>query len=136
MAFLKSLALLSLAGSIAASPCPYGQLAERGELSETESANFYAARSEGEAATEAQLKARRSLETRAEHKRQEEFYKRQLLSDALTLGGGLLNGVLQPFTGVLDSLDVPVPQEFSLKLIPGDDADHQYVAPTPSDVRG
>lgn len=31
---------------------------------------------------------------------------------------------------------VPVPQEFSLKEIPGDDPNHQFQYPTKSDVRG
>jgi hypothetical protein len=31
---------------------------------------------------------------------------------------------------------VPIPQEFSLIAIPGDDPDHQYQAPLPTDVRG
>lgn len=106
MAFLKPLALLTLAGTILASPCPYGQLAERGELSETEAANFYSARSDGETFTEAQLKSR-DLHTRKEHAAQRDFYKRQLAARALPLGGGLLDGVLQPFTGALENLDVP-----------------------------
>lgn len=54
---MKSFALLSaLAGLVAASPCPYGQLAESGSLSSEESAKFFAARSEGESAVEAQMK--------------------------------------------------------------------------------
>ncbi|KAL8797109.1 MAG: hypothetical protein Q9195_000576 [Heterodermia aff. obscurata] len=54
----------------------------------------------------------------------------------LTLGGGLLNGVLQPFTGRLSLLVPPTPQSFGLKAIPGTDANHQYVAPGTNDQRG
>ncbi|KAH9904253.1 hypothetical protein F4778DRAFT_789831 [Xylariomycetidae sp. FL2044] len=58
---------------------------------------------------------------------QEKFYKGPHLGSPLPLCGGLLGGVLKPFSGSLESLDVLTPQEFSLKLIPGDDEDHQYV---------
>lgn len=101
---MKSFAIaLSLAASAMASPCPYGQLAERGALPEAEAKNFYAARAEGEAAVEEQMASVK----RAEHAAQEQYYKRQLKIGELSLGGGLLNGVLQPFSGVLQALDVP-----------------------------
>ena len=51
----------------------------------------------------------------------------------------LVNGVLQPLTGVLSAVDVPTPQEFGLREIPGDDAfgeAHQFQEPGPTDVRG
>ena len=100
---MKSFILLSLIGAIAASPCPYGELAERGALSEEGTANFLAARSGGEAAIESQIKAKRE----AEHAEQEQFYKRQLSVGELPLGGGLLNGVLKPFSGILQGIDIP-----------------------------
>lgn len=104
---MKSFALLSaLAGFVAASPCPYGQLAEAGTLSQEESAKFFAARSEGESAVEAQMKEVKRAE-QIEHARQAEFYKRQLDLGDLSLGGGLLGGTLQPLTGVLANLDIP-----------------------------
>jgi len=104
---MKALTILSLALAATASPCPYGDLAERGLLPEKEAKNFYAARAEGEAAVEAQIKAR-ELEKKAEYEAQEKFYKRQINLGQLLFGGGLLNGILQPFTGVLSALDVPV----------------------------
>ncbi|KAJ8609908.1 hypothetical protein MRB53_038846 [Persea americana] len=129
---MKWLSLLSLAIAVQASPCPYGQMAERGELSAEDTAKFFAARAEKESAVEAQMEQVK----RDTHARQEAFYKRQVSVGKLTLGGGLLNGVLQPFTGILQNLDVPVPQDFSLKKIPGDDANHRYEAPESTDVRG
>ena len=47
-----------------------------------------------------------------------------------------VNGVLQPLTGRLSLLVPPTPQPHSLKAIPGNDPDHQYVAPGPTDQRG
>ena len=101
---MKAVALLSLASAISASPCPYGDLAERGLLPREEADKFYAARSEGEAAVESQI---RDVQKR-EHAAQEQYYKRQVDLGELLLGGGLLNGILQPFSGVLAALDVPV----------------------------
>jgi hypothetical protein len=49
---------------------------------------------------------------------------------------GLLGGLLAPLTGILQALDVPTPQESGLKAIPGDDPEHQYIPPGPTDVRG
>ncbi|KAH9845157.1 aromatic peroxygenase-like [Teratosphaeria destructans] len=128
---MKTFAFLALVGAVAASPCPYGQLAERGELSEADAAKFFAARGEGESAVESQM----GLEKRsAEHAAQEQFYKRQVEARQLTLGGGLLTGALQPFTGVLAGLDVPTPQATGLARVP--DAEHPYEAPGSTDVRG
>lgn len=101
---MKVAALLSLASAISASPCPYGDLAERGLLPRDESDKFFAARAEGEAAVEAQM---HEVQKR-EYVAQEQYYKRQVDLGELLLGGGLLNGVLQPFSGVLKALDVPV----------------------------
>lgn len=47
-----------------------------------------------------------------------------------------MNGVLQSLTGPLQDLDIPTPQIIDLKAIPGDDPDHQFQAPGPTDVRG
>ncbi|KAF7191946.1 Dothistromin biosynthesis peroxidase dotB [Pseudocercospora fuligena] len=125
--------IIALLASLAAStPCPYGQLAEEGRLSQEDTAKFFAARSEGESAVQSMIKKREA----AEHARQEHYYKRQLSLGDLPLGGGLLGGVLQPFSGVLSALDVPTPQATGLKEIPGDDAAHKYVAPGTTDVRG
>jgi hypothetical protein len=103
---MKTFALLALATAISASPCPYGDLAERGLLPKEEAAQFFQARAEGEAAVEAQMSSheikKRALDD------QEKFYKRQLDLGDLLLGGGLLNGILQPFSGILEGLDVPM----------------------------
>ena len=95
------LSALSIASITLASPCPYGQLAERGELSAEDAAKFYAARAEGSAAVEGMM---HEVQKR-EFAEQEKFYKRQLDLGELLLGGGLLNGILQPFTGLLAALD-------------------------------
>lgn len=49
---------------------------------------------------------------------------------------GLLGGILAPLSGALEHLDVPTPQDSGLKAIPGNDPDHQYKAPGPTDIRG
>ncbi|KAE9380849.1 Cloroperoxidase [Stipitochalara longipes BDJ] len=46
----------------------------------------------------------------------------------------LVGGILQPLTGVLANLEVPIPQSQGLAKVP-DDA-HTYIAPGPTDVRG
>ena len=124
--------LLASATLLNASPCPFGKLYEEGKLSDAEAAQFLAARSDKEAAVEHMMSevAKRDLE----HEKQEKVYKRQLLSGLLPLGGGLLGGVLQPFSGVLAGLDVPVPQETGEVLIP--DAAHPFQWPQTTDVRG
>lgn len=96
-----------LVSIVSASPCPYGDLAERGLLPRDDAAKFFAARAEGDSAAEHELK-QRSTEQAIEFEAQEKYYKRQLDLGDLNLGGGLLNGVLQPFSGVLAALDVPV----------------------------
>jgi hypothetical protein len=103
---MKAAVILSMIATIAASPCPFGKLAERGLLPKVEADKFYAVRAEKEAAVEAQMLQARE-EKRAEHAVQEKFYKRQLSLGDLPLGGGLLGGMLQPFSGVLEKLDVP-----------------------------
>lgn len=64
--------------------------------------------------------------------------KRDVISGLTTLVGGGLNadGSLNPLTGPLASVDLPTPQPFGLKAIPGDDPDHQFVAQGATDVRG
>lgn len=50
-----------------------------------------------------------------------------------------MNGILQPLSGALAGLDIPTPQPFGLREIPGTDAfgqAHQFQAPGPTDVRG
>jgi len=95
--------LLASATLLNASPCPFGKLYEEGKLSEADSAKFLAARSEKEGAV-AKMIAEAEL-TKREHARQEHVYKRSLIGGLLPLGGGLLNGVLQPFSGTLAGLD-------------------------------
>lgn len=107
-AAFKALAVLSLAIATSASPCPFGDLVERGLLPEADAAKFYEARAEGESAVEAHMVEKRELEKKAEYVAQEKFYKRQIDLGELLLGGGLLNGLLQPFSGILQDLDVPV----------------------------
>ena len=46
-----------------------------------------------------------------------------------------VNGVLQPLSGALQPVDLPTPQPQGLKEIPGDDPDHQFQAPAPTDER-
>jgi hypothetical protein len=103
---MKAIIILTGAAAIAASPCPYGNLAERGLLPKEEATKFYAARADKEAAVEAQMLEVRETK-RAEHAVQEKFYKRQLSVDDLPLGGGLVGGLLQPFSGVLQDLGLP-----------------------------
>jgi hypothetical protein len=88
------------------SPCPFGQMAEDGKLSKREAGKFFAARSKGEAAVRAMIDENQKRdEIRArEIEKQNKFYERQLSLGGLLLGGGLLNGVLQPFTGTLQGL--------------------------------
>jgi len=133
MVAIKLLALLLASATLLnASPCPFGKLYEEGKLSDAEAAQFLAVRSDKEAAVEHMISevAKRDLE----HEKQERIYKRQLLSGLLPLGGGLLGGVLQPFSGVLAGLDVPTPQETGEVLIP--DAAHPFQWPQTTDVRG
>lgn len=49
---------------------------------------------------------------------------------------GLIGDLLEPLTGILQHLDIPTPHETGLKAIPGNDPNHQYQAPGPTDVRG
>jgi hypothetical protein len=92
---------------ILASPCPYGDMAERGLLPRGEADKFFAARSEGEASVQHEMEKRAAEQQKRDFAFQEQYYKRQLLGGLLNLGGGLLNGVLQPFTGSLAGLGVP-----------------------------
>lgn len=39
-------------------------------------------------------------------------------------------------SGALQAIDIPTPQPFGLKKIPGDDPAHQFQKPGPTDVRG
>jgi hypothetical protein len=131
---MKGFTVLSFAAAVLASPCPYGQLAESGALTKKEAEHFYNVRAEGESAVEAYI-AKREAEHN-HHKRQEEYYNEQVKRGELLLGGGLLGGILQPFTGILEALDVPTPQQTGLRKIPGEDANHVYLRPAPDAVRG
>lgn len=107
--FLTKITTLAsvLTSVVSASPCPYGDLAERGLLPKREADKFFAARDLGEASVEHQLKERSEDLQKREFDAQEKFYKRQLSLGSLPLGGGLLNGVLQPLTGLLAGLGLP-----------------------------
>ena len=52
-----ALAFSTLVSLATSSPCPFGQLYERGELSDAEAAKYLAARSEGSAAVESMMDA-------------------------------------------------------------------------------
>ncbi|EMD00520.1 hypothetical protein BAUCODRAFT_172510 [Baudoinia panamericana UAMH 10762] len=131
---IKFFSLLAIASTTLASPCPYGEMAERGLLPKSEADKFFAARAKREVAVEAQMEVQMKAKRDAEHASQEQFYKRQLLGGLLSLGGGLLNGALQPFTGQLEKLGVPTPQPVGLAEVP--DSDHPFQAPGPTDIRG
>jgi hypothetical protein len=83
---MKTFYFLASAAAVLASPCPYGDFAERAALPAGDAAKFFAARALGETAVEVQTKQKRE----AEHAAQAEFYKRQVEARQLTLGGGLL----------------------------------------------
>ncbi|KAL9052462.1 MAG: hypothetical protein Q9162_005374 [Coniocarpon cinnabarinum] len=128
---------------------------KRGMLSDEDSAKFQAVKRDP-AAAEKFL-----LEHRAKYKRDIDEHAKLAprqnssggLLGILPLGGGLrkirrsidlckyllqstVNGVLQPLSGVLENVDIPTPQSQGLVEIPGDDPDHQFQAPGPTDVRG
>ena len=80
---MKSFLSIALVAAVAASPCPYGQMAERGELSAEDAAKFFKARSEGETFVKRDMV---DVAKREEHAAQEQFYKRQILGGLLPLG--------------------------------------------------
>lgn len=131
---LSALTLAALASLANASPCPFGQMYERGELSEGDAAKYLAARDQGDAAVKAMMDEHAAEKQKRDFEKQEKVYKRQLGLGQLPLGGGLLGGILQPFTGILQGLDVPTPQPVGVTLLPGPDHPFQYA--TPTDVRG
>lgn len=47
-----------------------------------------------------------------------------------------MNGSLRPLTGASAGIELPTPQPQGLKLIPGEDPNHQFQAPGPTDQRG
>ena len=47
-----------------------------------------------------------------------------------------VNGVLQPLTGALKNVELPIPQPQGFKEIPGDDPLHQFKRPGKTDIRG
>jgi hypothetical protein len=91
--FLSCLVAVSIVSFSLASPCPYGQLAKRGQLPAAETAKFFEARAAGDT----------TVEDMIAFVKKREVSKHQILGGIL--GGGLLNGVLQPFTGILAFLD-------------------------------
>jgi hypothetical protein len=108
MLFSKTSAIAALLVSIvAASPCPFGDLAERGLLPDHDAKRFFAVRDLGEAEAEHQLKKREAEIQKREFADQAKFHKRQLLGGLLPNGGGLLGGILQPLTGALSGLALP-----------------------------
>lgn len=75
-------------------------MAERGELSEEQAAQFYKVRAEKEAGVEVMMLEKQKRDFEHQASAYEHMQKRGLLP----LGGGLLNGQLQPFTGALSGL--------------------------------
>ena len=75
---MKSFLFIAWATASMASPCPFGQMAERGELSPEDAGRFYAARSDGEAYVKRDIEAHLEAAKRDEYVAQEQFYKRQL----------------------------------------------------------
>ena len=128
------LVLLGFGALVNASPCPFGQMYERGELSDADAAKYLAARHEGNTAIKSMMDAHAVERQKREFEKQEKVYKRQIDLGQLDLGGGLLGGILQPFSGVLQALDVPTPQPVGVIKVPDDDHPFQY--PTSTDVRG
>jgi hypothetical protein len=132
---MKLLSVAFVAGFIGlaqGTACPFSLLKRAGILTDADAAKFEAVKRDP-AAAEALFQ---------EYQRQEANEKREPQSSGLLggllgelpLGGGLVNGLLQPLTGVLAALDLPSPQPQGLAVIP--DANHPFIAPGPTDVRG
>lgn len=83
---MKSYLVIAWAAASMASPCPFGQMAERGELSPEDAAKFFAARSEGEDFVKRDMDAHLTAEKRDEFAAQEQFYKRQIETRDLPFG--------------------------------------------------
>ncbi|KAF2148597.1 hypothetical protein K461DRAFT_330031 [Myriangium duriaei CBS 260.36] len=130
------LALVSLSASVLAGPCPFEHMKRAGLLSPEDEAKFDAVKRDPKMADILFKQHRREIVAKSENIHELRGpRKRDGLLD-LPLGGGLLNGVLQPLTGILSALDIPSVQPQGLALIPGDDPNHQFQAPGPTDVRG
>lgn len=108
--------------------CPFEAMKRSGLLNEAEAAKFEAVKRDPSVAEELFQVHRREAEASPAP---------QGLGSplGLPLGGGLLNGALQPLTGPLAALDIPTPQPQGLAPI-GQDPDHLFQAPGPTDVRG
>ena len=124
---------LALASYTAASPCPFGQMAEAGQLNAEDTAKFLKVRSDGDIAVEAMMEEAAAKQKR-DHEFQAEYYAHQQKRGLLPFGGGLLNGALLPFTGKLKGIAVPAPQPTGLAIVP--DKQHPFKAPKGTDVRG
>lgn len=124
-------ALVALASGAA---CPFEQMHNSGMLDARDASSFQAVKRDP-ANAERLLKLAR---TPGAVPAAEDLSKRDdaLKGLNLTMGGGLLNGALQPLTGALSKLDIPTPQPQGLKAIPGNDPEHQFIAPGQGDVRG
>jgi hypothetical protein len=136
----------SLAHGVA---CPFADLRRSGMLSVEDAAKFDDVK-RNPAAAEEYLSGHKGGAGVEKEKRQD------LLGGLLDLplGGGLckylpkikkerswlttnlVNGALLPLTGVLAGIDIPTPQAQGLAEIPGNDPNHQFQAPGPTDVRG
>ncbi|MCJ1449873.1 hypothetical protein MMC28_000201 [Mycoblastus sanguinarius] len=128
------LVLSTAFAGLACGACPFAELKRSGVLSEDDIAKFEAVKRNPKAA-EALFKAHQA------EKREpgpQSGIIGPILNGTLDLpnGGGLLNGLLQPLTGELSNIELPTPQPQGLAAIPGDDPDHQFQAPGPTDVRG
>ncbi|KAL9084904.1 MAG: hypothetical protein Q9165_007857 [Trypethelium subeluteriae] len=134
---LSSLALsVNLPHLVASVACPFAELYARGLLSESDAAKFEAVKRDPEAAKAILELHQRDAEP--DPAPQSGGLIGPVIGGILDLplGGGLLDGVLQPLTGVLAGLDIPTPQPQGFVVIPGDDPDHQFQAPGATDVRG
>lgn len=98
---LSCLVAASILAFISASPCPRGQLAERGELPAHEAGEFFKVHADGESEAKHMMDSLQESEIEG---RQLGGIIGGLVGGLLPMGGGLLNGVLQPLTGVLKNL--------------------------------
>ncbi|KAI1328377.1 hypothetical protein F5Y16DRAFT_398547 [Xylariaceae sp. FL0255] len=130
-AIYLSVLSFTFAAQVLSAACPFAQLRDLGLLTEEQEAAYEAVKRDGNHAERllSERDARDDHETRG-------IIGGLLGPLGLPLGGGLLNGVLQPLTGALAAVDIPTPQPQGLKAIPGDDPDHQFEAPGATDVRG
>ncbi|KAI9696140.1 MAG: hypothetical protein M1820_008281 [Bogoriella megaspora] len=139
---MKSITLILAVGLptfVASVACPFAELHKAGLLSPDDAAKFEAVKRDP-AAAEILFQAHQAhrREAAPEPAPQNGGLIGPIVDGVLDLplGGGLLGGALQPLTGALAAIDIPTPQPQGLAVIPGNDPDHQFQAPGPTDVRG